>query len=129
MKSKETELELMIRKVKDILTVTTYHQQQQQSSSSSSSSLLLSKQKHSSSINSDNEGGLNNDDYLNASRDEKEKMLDNIQSLMKDERIEAEKIVSQQAMMKYNAIPLVSGEPIEEGTFLIVLEPGILLGI
>ena len=116
----------MIRKVKDILTVTTYHQQQQQSSSSSSS---LSKQKHSSSINSDNEGGLNNDDYLNASRDEKEKMLDNIQSLMKDERIEAEKIVSQQAMMKYNAIPLVSGEPIEEGTFLIVLEPGILLGI
>ena len=128
MKSKETELELMIRKVKDIRTVTTYHQQQQQSSSSSSSS-LLSKQKHSSSIDSDNEGGLNNDDYLNASRDEKEKMLDNIQSLMKDERIEAEKIVSQQAMMKYNAIPLVSGEPIEEGTFLIVLEPGILLGI
>ena len=125
MKSKETELELMIRKVKDILTVTTYHQQQQQSLSSSSS---LSKQKHSSSIDSDNEDGMNNDDYLNASRDEKEKMLDNIQSLMKDERIEAEKIVSQQAMMKYNAIPLVSGEPIEEGTFLIVLEPGILLG-
>ena len=126
MKSKETELELMIRKVKDILTVTTYHQQQQQSLSLSSSS--LSKQKHSSSIDSDNEDGMNNDDYLNASRDEKEKMLDNIQSLMKDERIEAEKIVSQQAMMKYNAIPLVSGEPIEEGTFLIVLEPGILLG-
>jgi len=124
LKSKETELELMIRKVKDILTVTTYHQQQQQQSSSSS----LSKQKHSSSIDSDSEDGMNNDDYLNASRDEKEKMLDNIQSLMKDERIEAEKIVSQQAMMKYNAIPLVSGEPIEEGTFLIVLEPGILLG-
>lgn len=122
MKSKETELELMIRKVKDILTVTTFHQQQQQSSS-------LSKPKHSSSIDSDSEVGMNNDDYLNASRDEKEKMLDGIQSLMKDERIDAEKIVSQQAMMKYNAIPLVSGEPIEEGTFLIVLEPGILLGI
>ena len=126
MKSKETELELMIRKVKDILTITTYNQQQQQQSSSSSA---LSKQKQSSSNQSDSEDGLSNDDYISASRDEKEKMLDNIQSLMKDERIDAEKIVSQQAMMKYNAIPLVSGEPIEEGTFLIVLEPGILLGI
>ena len=118
----------MIRKVKDILTITTYNQQQQQQQSSSSSS-ALSKQKQSSSNHSDSEGGLSNDDYISASRDEKEKMLDNIQSLMKDERIDAEKIVSQQAMMKYNAIPLVSGEPIEEGTFLIVLEPGILLGI
>ena len=44
------------------------------------------------SFEGDSEGGMTFVDYtINSSRDEKEKMIDNIQSLMKDERIEYQK--------------------------------------
>lgn len=54
--------------------------------------------------------------------------LDDIQSALKKERVTTEKSIVIKSLDQLNAEPLLPGEPLDEGTTVIILEPGSLYG-
>lgn len=124
LKNKEHELELTMRKVKDILSAASLQYQQQKQSNSIKNQSTIATTIEEELVDMTSIDGEFVAEYLNTSEEEKEKALEAIKNMVKTERIETEKNIVEQSMSQLQATLLIPGEPIEQGTTLLIIEPG-----